>query len=61
MATESCRARIARYRNRAAELRATRDIWTDTEAKESLLRVAMSYEQLAEMLERSGERMDRTA
>ena len=61
MATESCLARIARYRNRAAELRATGGIWADAEAKESLLRVAISYEQLADMLERSGERMDRTA
>lgn len=61
MATEPFLVRIARYRNRGAELRATAEIWTDAEAKESLLRVAMSYEQLAEMLERTGEHVDRTA
>lgn len=61
MAPEPFLARIARYRDRATELRATADIWTDDEAKASLLRVAISYEQLAEMIERTGERMDRTA
>jgi DNA-binding TFAR19-related protein (PDSD5 family) len=61
MATEPFLARIARYRNRATELRATAEIWTDPEARESLVRVAISYEQLAEMIERTGERMDRTA
>lgn len=48
---EDSRQRAAQYRHRAEELRTIAQDWTTPEARQSLVRVAMEYERMADVVE----------